>query len=86
MKKPPAVEGNEALADVPWDNDDDSIDEELNQADTSNISRCNLHADIIITDWWKQVQKYVAQTITRLRNDRNTAMKWAVVGNCHSML
>ena len=50
------------------------------------ISRCNLHADIIITDWWKQVQKYVAQTITRLRNDRNTAMKWAVVGNCHSML
>ena len=50
------------------------------------ISRCNLHVDIIITDWWKQVQKYVAQTITRLRNDRNTAMKWAVVGNCHSML
>ncbi len=50
------------------------------------ISRCNLHADIIITDWWKQVQKYVAQTITRLRNDRNTAMKWAVLGNCHSML
>ena len=50
------------------------------------ISRCNLHADIIITDWWKQVQKYVAQTITRLRNDRNTAMMWAVVGNCHSML
>mgnify|MGYP002809410036 CR=1 FL=1 len=49
------------------------------------ISRCNLHADIIIMDWWKQVQKYVAQTITRLRNDRNTAMKWAVVGNCHSM-
>jgi hypothetical protein len=37
-------------------------------------------------DWWKQVQKYVAQTITRLQNDRNTAMKWAVLGNCHSML
>ncbi len=32
MKKPPAVEANEALADVPWDNDEDSIDEELNQA------------------------------------------------------
>ena len=32
MKKPPAVEANEALADVPWDNDKDSIDEELNQA------------------------------------------------------
>ena len=50
------------------------------------ISRCNLHADIIVTDWWKQVQKYVAQTINRLRNDRNTAMKWAVLGNCHSMM
>jgi hypothetical protein len=50
------------------------------------ISRCNLHADIIVTDWWKQVQKYVAQTINRLRNDRNTAMKWAVLGNCQAML
>ena len=50
------------------------------------ISRCNLHTDIIITDWWKQVQKHVAQTINRLRNDRNTAMKWAVLGNCQSML
>ena len=50
------------------------------------ISRCNLHADIIITDWWKQVQKYVAQTINRLQNERNTAMKWAVLGNCHCML
>ncbi len=36
-QKPPTVEANEALADVPWDNDDDSIDEELNQADTSNV-------------------------------------------------
>ena len=32
MKKPPAVEGNEALADVFWDDDEDSIDEEFNQA------------------------------------------------------
>jgi hypothetical protein len=31
------VEANEALADVPWDNDEDSIDEELNQADTNNV-------------------------------------------------
>jgi hypothetical protein len=37
MKKPPAVEANEALADVPWDNDENSIDEELNQADTNNV-------------------------------------------------
>ena len=37
MKKPPAVEANIALADVPWDNDKDSIDEELNQADTNNV-------------------------------------------------
>jgi hypothetical protein len=50
------------------------------------ISRCNLHADIIITDWWKQVQNNVAQTINHLQNDRNTAMKWAVLGNCQSTL
>jgi hypothetical protein len=37
MKKPPAVKANEALADVPWDDDEDSIDETLNNlADTSN--------------------------------------------------
>jgi hypothetical protein len=50
------------------------------------ISHCNVHTDIIITDWWKQVRTYVSQAITRLRNDRNTAMKWAVLGNCDSML
>ena len=50
------------------------------------ISHCNVHTDIIITDWWKQVQTYVSQAITRLRNDRNTAMKWAVLDNCDSML
>jgi hypothetical protein len=44
------------------------------------ITRCNLHTDIIMPEWWKQVQKYIAQTINRLRNDRNTAMKWAVLG------
>jgi hypothetical protein len=39
LKKPPAVEANEALADVPWDStdEDSSIDEELNQADTRNV-------------------------------------------------
>ena len=49
MKKPPAVEANEALADVPWDNDEDSIDEELNQADTNNvleeIDRAGVYSD-----------------------------------------
>jgi hypothetical protein len=37
MKKPPAVEANEALVDVPWDNDEDSIDDTLIQGDTSNV-------------------------------------------------
>ena len=50
------------------------------------IARCNLHADIIKPEWWKQVQKYVAQTINRLRNDRNTAMKWAVLGKSYFVL
>jgi hypothetical protein len=44
------------------------------------ISRCNLHTDISPHEWWKHTQKYVNQTINRLRNDRNTAMKWATLG------
>ena len=36
MQQPP-VEDNEASADYPWDNDEDSIDDELNQADTINV-------------------------------------------------
>jgi hypothetical protein len=44
------------------------------------IGRCNLQTDISLPNWWKQVHKYVSQTINRLRNDRNTAMKWAALG------
>ncbi len=44
------------------------------------ISRCNLHTDISPQEWWKHTQKYVNQTINRLRNDQNTAMKWATLG------
>ena len=44
------------------------------------IGRCNLHTNISPNEWWKHSQKYVAQTINRLRNDRNTAMKWAMLG------
>jgi hypothetical protein len=44
------------------------------------ISRCNLHTDISPHEWWKHTQKYVNQTINRLRNDQNTAMKWATLG------
>ncbi len=36
MQQPP-VEDNEASADYPWDNDEDSIDDELNQGDTINV-------------------------------------------------
>jgi hypothetical protein len=44
------------------------------------ITRCNLHTNISPNEWWKHTQKYVNQTINRLRNDRNTAMKWATLG------
>jgi hypothetical protein len=44
------------------------------------ISRCNLHTNISPNEWWKHTQKYVNQTINRLRNDQNTAMKWATLG------
>ena len=44
------------------------------------ILRCNLHTNISTNEWWKHTHKYVNQTINRLRNDRNTAMKWATLG------
>ena len=44
------------------------------------IRLCNLHDDVSLPHWWKPAQKYVSQTINRLRNDRNTAMKWAMLG------
>ena len=44
------------------------------------IGQCNVHADISPADWWRHTQKYISQTFNRLRNDRNTAMKWAMLG------
>jgi hypothetical protein len=44
------------------------------------IPRCNSHSDISLPNWWKHVHKFVSQAINRLRNDRNTAMKWATLG------
>jgi hypothetical protein len=44
------------------------------------ITRCNLHTNISPNEWWKHTQKYLNQTINRLRNDRNTAMKWTTLG------
>jgi hypothetical protein len=44
------------------------------------IRRCNLYSDISLPKWWKRVHKFVSQAINRLRNDRNTAMKWATPG------
>jgi hypothetical protein len=43
------------------------------------IRRCNLHSDISLPNWWKHVHKFVSQAINRLRNDCNTAMKWATL-------
>ena len=45
------------------------------------IRSCNLHSDIPLPNWWKHVQKSVSQAMNYLRNDRNTAMKWATLGN-----
>ena len=50
------------------------------------IGLCNLHTDISQPHWWKPAQKYVSQTINRLRNDRNTAMKWATLGKLQCWL
>jgi hypothetical protein len=44
------------------------------------IRRCNLHSDISLPNWRKHVHKFVSQATNHLRNDRNTAMKWATLG------
>jgi len=44
------------------------------------IERCNLQADVNEAIWWRTAKKYVVSTINRMRNDRNTAMKRAVLG------
>jgi hypothetical protein len=42
---------------------------EKNSVCQSVITRCNLHTNISPNEWWKHTQKYVNQTINRLRND-----------------
>ena len=55
------------------------------------IERCNLQADVNEAIWWRTANKYVVSTINRMRNDRNTAMKRAVLGKysavieCHDL-
>ena len=44
------------------------------------IKECNLQPEVKEAQWWLSVHKYVGQTISRLRNDRNTAVKWAMLG------
>ncbi len=46
------------------------------------IAKCNLQEAVIKEMWWRSAQKYVGKTINRLRNDRNTAMKKAFLGEC----
>jgi hypothetical protein len=50
------------------------------------IRHCNLHSDIALPNWWKQVHIFVSQAINRLHNDRNTAMKWATLGKILALL
>ena len=43
-------------------------------------NNCNLQADINKSDWWKQAREWIPTNISRLRNDKSTAMKWAFMG------
>ena len=43
-------------------------------------SNCNLKPDINKSEWWKQASKWIPANISRLRNDKSTAMKWAFLG------
>jgi hypothetical protein len=38
---------------------------------------CNLQANIDVGNWWKQARKWIPTNISRLHNDKITAMKWA---------
>jgi hypothetical protein len=42
---------------------------EMNSLCQFVITRCNLHTNISPNEWLKHTQKYVNQTINRLRND-----------------
>ena len=48
------------------------------------ISECNLQPEVTEELWWKTAKIYVGAAINRLRNDRNTAMKWATFGKQQS--
>ena len=48
------------------------------------IKRCNLQPEVIEAEWWRLHQRYVGQIFSRLQNDRNTAMKGAVLGKCET--
>ena len=50
------------------------------------IERCNLQADVNEAIWWRTAKKYVVSTINRMRNDRNTAMKRAVLGKYNAVI
>ncbi len=47
---------------------------------------CNLQPNIDISTWWKQARKWIPTYISRLRNDKSTAMKWAVLGTYQLVL
>ncbi len=41
---------------------------------------CNLQASIDVCTWWKEARKWIPTYISRIRNDKSTAMKWAFLG------
>jgi hypothetical protein len=43
-------------------------------------TNCNLQANIDVCTWWKEARKWIPTYISRLRNDKSTAMKWAFLG------
>ena len=45
---------------------------------------CNLQANIDVNTWWKEARKWIPTYISRLRNDKSTAMKWAFLGTYYS--
>jgi hypothetical protein len=47
---------------------------------------CSLYANIDVCTWWKEASKWIPTYISRLRNDKSTAMKWAFLGTYYHVV
>jgi hypothetical protein len=69
----PEVKFVDRERDLAWDDDTNSYCQFV-------ISKCNLPEDEDRKEWWSSAKKVVSFTLSQLRNDRNTAIRFAFSG------